>query len=233
MAMDVLTIQRKLKGAGFDPGPLDGVRGRLTIRAIKAFQAARGLEVDGVVGPITEGALSGVEASREPAASGLVWLDEAVRLKGTTEKPGGGSNPVILDWADDLDIHLPDGDDTPWCGLFVAHCVAASLPEEPLANTPLLARSWLKFGRETEPAPGATLVFWRGSRTAPTGHVAFYVGEDNGSYHVLGGNQSNQVNVVRIAKDRLLGARWPVTAGVAPGGAVEGSLGGGLSRNEQ
>ena len=30
--------------------------------------------------------------------------------------------------------------------------------------------------------------------------------------HVLGGNQSNAVTVARIAKDRLLGARWPRSA---------------------
>jgi hypothetical protein len=29
---------------------------------------------------------------------------------------------------------------------------------------------------------------------------------------VLGGNQSNSVTVARIAKERLLGARWPRTA---------------------
>jgi uncharacterized protein (TIGR02594 family) len=230
MSMTVLTIQRRLKGAGFDPGPLDGVRGRLTVRAIKAFQAARGLAVDGVVGPVTEAALSQVEASQEPAASGLVWLDEALRLRGTMEAKGG-DNPDIMDWADDLDIHF-EGDHVPWCGLFAAHCVAASLPEEPLTDAPLWARGWLEFGRAARPAPGAIMVFWRKSRTGALGHVGFYVGEDERSYHVLGGNQSDQVNVVKIAKDRFLAARWPLTAGIAPGGAVEGALEGAMSLNE-
>jgi hypothetical protein len=39
------------------------------------------------------------------------------------------------------------------------------------------------------------------------GHVGIYVGEDNTHYHVLGGNQNNQVNVMRIAKNRLNQAR--------------------------
>ena len=39
------------------------------------------------------------------------------------------------------------------------------------------------------------------------GHVGIYVGEDRTHYHVLGGNQSNQVNVMRIAKTRLHQAR--------------------------
>jgi hypothetical protein len=45
------------------------------------------------------------------------------------------------------------------------------------------------------------------------GHVGFYVGEDKTHYHVLGGNQSNQVNVMRLAKSRLTQARrtaWKV-----------------------
>lgn len=30
-------------------------------------------------------------------------------------------------------------------------------------------------------------------------------------FYVLGGNQSDAVNIARIAKSRLLGARWPAT----------------------
>ena len=39
------------------------------------------------------------------------------------------------------------------------------------------------------------------------GHVGFYIGEDNDCYHVLGGNQSNAMNVTRILKSRLFQAR--------------------------
>ena len=39
--------------------PADGVFGRQTRRAVRAYQAAHGLEVDGIVGPITRGALGG------------------------------------------------------------------------------------------------------------------------------------------------------------------------------
>ena len=43
------------------------------------------------------------------------------------------------------------------------------------------------------------------------GHVGFVVGEDDTDYYVLGGNQGNSVNVVRISKDRFLGCTWPIT----------------------
>ena len=50
-------IQRALAERGFNPGPIDGAYGHLTTSAVAAFQAARGLVVDGKVGPDTAGAL--------------------------------------------------------------------------------------------------------------------------------------------------------------------------------
>lgn len=47
----VLEIQRRLSSLGYQPGPLDGIRGPKTIAAIKQFQRARGLVADGIVGP--------------------------------------------------------------------------------------------------------------------------------------------------------------------------------------
>jgi peptidoglycan hydrolase-like protein with peptidoglycan-binding domain len=53
----VKRAQSRLQGHGFDPGVFDGIFGDKTDRAVRAFQTARGLEVDGVVGPLTWGAL--------------------------------------------------------------------------------------------------------------------------------------------------------------------------------
>lgn len=46
-------IQTALKNAGYDPGPLDGRMGRMTRVAIKDFQKANNLTVDGKVGKNT------------------------------------------------------------------------------------------------------------------------------------------------------------------------------------
>ena len=46
-------IQRALKNAGFDPGAVDGKMGPRTQQAIKEFQRAKGLKVDGNVGAKT------------------------------------------------------------------------------------------------------------------------------------------------------------------------------------
>ena len=49
----VRELQIALQETGQDPGPIDGVFGSQTEAAVKAFQAERGITVDGVVGPIT------------------------------------------------------------------------------------------------------------------------------------------------------------------------------------
>ncbi|MFA5092458.1 MAG: peptidoglycan-binding protein [Candidatus Omnitrophota bacterium] len=50
-------IQLALKNAGFYNGPIDGRIGRNTKKAIKEFQKAKELEVDGKVGPKTKSLL--------------------------------------------------------------------------------------------------------------------------------------------------------------------------------
>jgi uncharacterized protein (TIGR02594 family) len=228
--MDILKIQRALKSQGYDPGPLDGLWGRLTTAAVQAFQLKNGLPDTGVVTPETE---ARIMANAHPTASGgLVWLDEARRLMGTKEVQGSGSNPKILEWASSLGIPY-SGDDIPWCGLFVAHCIGATLPTEALPSNPLGARNWIKLGNPTEPVEGAVMVFWRVSKTSGLGHVGFYVGEDNDAYHLLAGNQSDMVNIARIGKDRLVGARWPKSAEGLTGQPVMTDENGDLSHNEQ
>ncbi len=51
-------VQIALKKAGFYKGDIDGKQGPKTKEAIRAFQKARGLKVDGVVGKTTWQALS-------------------------------------------------------------------------------------------------------------------------------------------------------------------------------
>jgi len=49
----VRTLQERLNRLGCNCGPVDGDFGPRTLEAVKAFQAARGLVVDGIVGPKT------------------------------------------------------------------------------------------------------------------------------------------------------------------------------------
>ena len=137
-------------------------------------------------------------------------LVEAYKLLGVKEILGKDNNPTLLAWAEKLGLkNTYTADEIPWCGLFVAY-VCHMAEKVPVAN-PLWARNWLNYGtKETTAMLGDVLVFERG---ANSGHVGIYVGEDDKAYHVLGGNQGDQVSIVRIQKVRCLGIRrtkWSV-----------------------
>jgi uncharacterized protein (TIGR02594 family) len=237
--MTIKDIQRALAALGYTPGAVDGVWGRQTAAAVRTFQSRHGLEPDGVVGPITLAKLFPTAAAPAAGAAtgdalddpGLVWFQEARRLIGTRETPGAGNNPKILDWAGQQGIAY-GGDDIPWCGLFVGHCVTATLDREPTPTGVLSARAWQSFGIKTPPTPGAVMVFWRKSLQSGLGHVGFYAGEDKTAYRILGGNQSDSVSLAWIKKDRLVGARWPATIAPPVPQAIEVARNDTLSWNE-
>lgn len=57
---DVRALQILLKGRGYNCGNADGVFGSNTDSKVRAYQKAKGLEVDGIAGPATMGSLLGV-----------------------------------------------------------------------------------------------------------------------------------------------------------------------------
>ena len=133
------------------------------------------------------------------------WLKIARSYDGLKEIPGPRHNQTIIRWLGKLRAWWND-DETPWCGVFVAHCMQESWL--PFPKFYMRAKAWSDYGsllRRDRLAPGAILVFDR----AGGGHVGFYVGEDAGFYYVLGGNQSNAVNVMKLGKSRLVASRWP------------------------
>ena len=64
-------IQQKLKDLGYYKGKIDGIIGKLSIAAIKAFQRDNGLVVDGIVGPKTAAKL---KISLSSQSSGDLYL---------------------------------------------------------------------------------------------------------------------------------------------------------------
>lgn len=161
------------------------------------------------------------------------WLTAARAKLGTREAAGAANSPTIMGWAKRLGTKVLgivyNADSVPWCGLFVAACMQeAGLPSAPIA---VRASAWGNYGqrlRFDRLAPGAILIFQRPGG----GHVGFYVGEDATAYHVLGGNQSDMVNVMRIAKSRCVAARWPTGVAVAGKPVLLAASGTPLSRNE-
>jgi uncharacterized protein (TIGR02594 family) len=155
-------------------------------------------------------------------ASNYAWLDKvgelprmvskARDLLGTKEVIGKADNPVIIGWAKEVGgdtAQVCTSDSVAWCGLFMA-VVAKRAGKTPPA-APYWALNWQKFGLSGgQPELGDVLTF---VRTTPAGkkagHVALYVGEDDECFHVIGGNQSDQVCFTRIDKDRLVAVRQP------------------------
>lgn len=189
---------------------------------------------DGQWGPQTEAALNqaltllekakGIEPPRHPnLPAAYRWLLNlsplpqttvaAIGLLGTKEIAGRAHSPVIMAMAAEVGLtgaQYPD-DETAWCGLAAAVIAKrANKDFTPVGNV-LGSRNWLKFGEAADvPSLGDFMVFWRGSRDGWQGHIAQYIAEDDEAYHVAGGNQSNAFNIMRLAKNRLLGARRPV-----------------------
>lgn len=131
------------------------------------------------------------------------WMIEARARIGEREIPGPRHNRWIADGWARLGAPWFNDDETPWCGFFVAHCLDwAGLPYPRLFPRALSFSDW---GQACPAAVGAVVTFQRPGG----GHVGFLVGEDRLNYYVLGGNQSNMVNIQPIAKSRRVAIRWP------------------------
>ena len=65
---EVKQLQEQLKAAGFDPGGADGIYGNNTAAAVRAYQKAKGLTVDGIAGVQTLGSLNKPAAPVTPPA---------------------------------------------------------------------------------------------------------------------------------------------------------------------
>lgn len=91
-------LQTILQARGFDPGPIDGIFGPRTEAAVKAYQEAYGLTVDGIVGPITWGSLNeGEEPAEEEDGDVTIWaavsLDSEEIKVSTEEMVADGFDP--------------------------------------------------------------------------------------------------------------------------------------------
>ena len=83
---DVKKLQRALKAAGVYSGKIDGVYGKGTTAAVKAYQKKHGLTQDGVAGRVTLKTLFGEDAGKDtPETEKLTWFgSEDVIPKGAT-----------------------------------------------------------------------------------------------------------------------------------------------------
>ena len=138
----------------------------------------------------------------------LAWLAEARKHIGLKEIPGAKHNPIIQAWLKDLGAWWKD-DETPWCGVFVAHCLKTAGRDIP--KNWFRAKEYENYGLKLkQPAYGCIATFTREGG----GHVGFVVGEtEDGQLLIQSGNQSNGVNIRAFPKSRATSYRWPSKGG--------------------
>jgi N-acetylmuramoyl-L-alanine amidase len=88
---DVLTLQLRLNALGFDAGREDGIFGPDTHRAVRAFQKEYDVAEDGIVGPVSLEAVTGLRVERAGTAA---VLREEIRLQ---DQPGIHRALIVVD----------------------------------------------------------------------------------------------------------------------------------------
>lgn len=149
--------------------------------------------------------------------TGPRMLMQAIALYGTVEFAGSASNPVIMSWAEECGLEkIYTNDAIAWCGLGMAVCAKRAGWDYLPGNNPLWAQNWLLWGTDAAKAtmsPGPSIGDIGIWRRKGGGHVGQILCEDERYYHVLGFNQSDQVNIARKPKSKadpstpFLGAR--------------------------
>lgn len=181
-----------------------------------------------------------------PVAPLMVRL--AIDTLGTLETRGGGNNPTIIGWADEVATVMPsayarwaadwyNSDSIPWCGLWlavIASRASQGREERFPPNKYLAALEWAKFGKHVDPAKaevGDVMVLGR----TGGGHVCLNVGMEIGGkrFFGLGGNQSDAVNIMPFDMSRVRAVRRPNYM-VKPKGSRQVMVGpGGLSSTNE
>lgn len=131
----------------------------------------------------------------------LSWYGVAYNELGIKEIAGLTHNPRIIEYHSATTLHATT-DEVPWCSSFVNWCFkTAGYTGTRRAD----AKSWMNWGEPATAVRGAVCVLTR----TGGGHVGFFVREDDRFVWLLGGNQSNEVNISPYPKTRILGYRMP------------------------
>ena len=232
ISTDVKAIQtllnRGLSGSpGFQPLVVDGMVGPKTIGAIELFQrnVLRWANVDGRVDPNgkTLQALNQragqvpTPPSPTPTPGGPAteprWIQIAKREIGIKEIKGSQHNSRIVEYHDTTGKF--GNDETAWCSSFVNWVMGQA---GITGTNSAVATSWATWGKKIDqPAYGCIAVIdWDGPGPGWKGHVGFVVGKDGNMIQLLGGNQSDAVNVKNFGTSKIIAYVVPSNYTVPP-----------------
>lgn len=153
------------------------------------------LAVDGMLGKKTKAAIEDLDIP--------LYLKIAMGEVGTKEIKGSAHNKRVLEY------HSVSGgfgeDEVPWCASFVNWVMLRS-GETKTVSYPARAKSWGDYGIGIHsPRVGAIAVKTR----IGGGHVGFVVAVRGNSLYLLGGNQSDEVNIRRYRVQDFVTFRVP------------------------
>lgn len=156
--MPVLAVQKRLVDLGYAPLAADGAFGRATLAAVKLFQTQRGLDADGVVGPVTWGTLFSLPSMvlAEPPNQYLAKVIAAARHEiGAREVGGPNCGPRIEQYL--ARVGLPPG--KAWCMAFTYWCFDEGTHlgmKNPLVKTGRVLEHWERARPEVKIPSAAT-----------------------------------------------------------------------------
>lgn len=112
----------------------------------------------------------------------------------------------------------------PWCAIFMNAALESCGVVGSRSPSSQSFRTNPNFVQITTPALGAIVVFWRGTPSSGLGHVGMYRGEDPNEVWVLGGNESDMVQIEALPKTSasfgLIGYWWPKSVPLPRTGVV-------------
>lgn len=223
---EVLDLQTKLASLHYSVSKIDGWFGRETERALRAFQRASGLRVDGMFGPASKTALEAALLADapnaghpdEPGRAALAAVEEARRHLGV-RGDSVGWEPFAAWLGLKREWYLPPSKPLRWCNIFVSFCFkegagyeickgskgSGVFPGKGCSYVPT-TEAWLKHeglwvGKGVPPLPGDIVIF--------PGHIGIVekVGADfaTAGFHTIEGNYSNSVQRPRRHLHEIVG----------------------------
>lgn len=218
---DVKALQSRLHAIGYSDLIPDGIFGDVTKAAVKKFQLSRNLDPDGEVGEMTYAELnkSDAQVPRPP-----LLPPPAVTKNGVTlvkppwytlaERDIGFHEIGVNRGIERLIIASKTGTvkellGQPYCAIGVNADLELSGIH---GSGSAMARSFERsdnFVRLAEPALGAIVTNWRGSRESGQGHVFFYDGESSKGIRGIGYNEEDSVKRSFHPRARVTGYFWP------------------------
>ncbi|MFW6272161.1 MAG: TIGR02594 family protein [bacterium] len=132
-------------------------------------------------------------------------VELALQEYGKKEIVGEEHNPDIVQYAKEAGFEWVNDDETPWCSIFMNWL---AMKAKYIRSNKANARSWLNVGKKVkEPKLGDIIVLQRGNSNWK-GHVGLFIRyKDSKSVYILGGNQTNMVNISIYNRNKILGFR--------------------------